>query len=79
MPSSLKIGLITSFPALGNPFAQENTDSYDPLHVGGHAQPDELLNIIETIHPRYLLPVHTECLNSSKTLWNQKRYPTYSS
>ena len=50
-----------NFQLFGNPFAQENTDSYDPLHVGGHAQPDELLNIIETIHPRYLLPVHTEC------------------
>jgi len=50
-----------NFQLFGNPFASENADSHDPLHVGGHARPDELLNIIETIHPRYLLPVHTEC------------------
>jgi ribonuclease J len=49
------------FQLFGNPFVQKNTDSHDPLHVGGHARPDELLNIIETIHPNYLLPVHTEC------------------
>ena len=45
----------------GNPFTQENADNSDPLHVGGHARPDELLQIIETIHPCYLIPVHTEC------------------
>ena len=49
------------FQLYGNPFAKENANNQDPLHVGGHARPEELLYIIESIHPRYLLPVHTEC------------------
>ena len=48
------------FTLHGNPLAPEHAIQHDPLHVGGHARSEELLEIIEIIRPRFLLPVHTE-------------------
>ena len=61
-----------NFQLFGNPFAQENTDSYDPLHVGGHAQPDELLNIIETFIPVIFFRFIPNVLNLRKHFGTRK-------
>lgn len=30
------------------------------LHAGGHAGPEAILTLIDTVKPQYILPVHTE-------------------
>jgi ribonuclease J len=38
----------------------KNEQEGDPLHVSGHASKSDLLQIVRTISPRILIPVHTE-------------------
>ncbi|MFQ3548203.1 MAG: MBL fold metallo-hydrolase RNA specificity domain-containing protein [Armatimonadota bacterium] len=38
-------------------------DEQDPLHVSGHASGPDIKKIIETIRPKYVIPVHCTSLN----------------
>jgi ribonuclease J len=35
-------------------------DNVGPLHVGGHAKRDEIIDLVQTIKPKYFMPIHGE-------------------
>lgn len=41
-----------------------------PLHVSGHAYIEHLQKMVDTMKPKFLIPIHTECKEKYKELFN---------
>ncbi|MCK4384447.1 MAG: hypothetical protein KAW66_14195, partial [Candidatus Lokiarchaeota archaeon] len=50
-------------------FRKRGIPSYK-VHASGHAMPHHLINFINSVNPKYLIPVHTEHTHFFKTLFN---------
>lgn len=48
----------------------EYKDIIIPLHVSGHAYIEHLQKMVETMKPKFLIPIHTACKEKYKELFN---------
>ena len=44
-------------------------DIITPLHTSGHAFISDLQNLVDTVRPKHLIPIHTECKDKFKELF----------
>jgi ribonuclease J len=48
------------------------TDDVRFIHCSGHAQTETLMDLVDTIKPSKVIPIHTEQASKFKSIWNDK-------